>query len=180
MASPSRWVLHTRSRVMGVLPGLFQYTTVLSSAEHSPLAAIICQVLELNSAARGWPWLVLSPRLSEDRLVFAAVCFGRCLGCVLLHCYSGFIYVHCVSLMRRKMPEVLRAGWGWSSGWPRVTAERLHPSPCCRWGFTLHLWEISVITQLFSRSFALFFLLGDVQVSDLSPEGDLGLWMCVY
>lgn len=46
------------------LSGLFQYMAVLSSTECSPLAAVICQVLELNSEARGWPWLVLSPRLS--------------------------------------------------------------------------------------------------------------------
>lgn len=78
------------------------------------------------------------------------------------------------------MPEVLRAGWGWSSGWPRVTAERLHPSPCCRWGFTLHLWEISVITQLFSRSFALFFSPWRCSGLRFEPRGGLGtLDVCV-
>lgn len=76
------------------------------------------------------------------------------------------------------MPEVLLAGWDWSSGWPKVTALSLI---LLQVGLlAAPLGDLCVITKLFSRSFGLFFLFRDVQASDLSLQWDLRLWMCLY
>lgn len=116
----------------------------------------------------------------------AAVCFGRCLDCVLLCCYSGFIYCEACFLKEEESPrDAARPGKGrwWSSEWPKVAlgtgpslgpvpvpGQRLPAASCRAFGA-----DFCTVTKLSSRSFSFYFLFSSKIFRPQTIEPALGL-----
>lgn len=120
-------------------------------------------------------------------LQHTVVCFGRCLDCVLLCCYSGFIYCEACFLKEEESPrDAARPGKGrwWSSGWLKVAlgtgpslglvpvpGQRLPAASCRAFGA-----GFLTVTELSSMSFSFsFFLFSSKIFRPQTIEPTLGL-----